>query len=143
MSGTLELTLRNDLAEHARLAAALSEWAESQGIDPGLVTTFELAFDEILANIVGYAYEDDDEPGAEHAIEVACRWDGATLSAEVADDGRPFDPLSAPEPDLEAGLDERQVGGLGLFLVRQLMDEVAYRRQDGKNRLSFAKKQEA
>ncbi len=143
MSETLELTLRNDLAEHARLAAALSDWAERQGIDPGLATTFELAFDEILANIVGYAYDDADEPGVEHAIEVACRWDGETLSAEVVDDGRPFDPLSAPEPDLEAGLDERQVGGLGLFLVRQLMDEVAYRRQDGKNRLSFAKKQEA
>ncbi|MEX2628375.1 MAG: ATP-binding protein [Tistlia sp.] len=137
MTATLQLTLKNDMAEHARLAAALSDWAEAEGIDPGLATTFELAFDEILANITSYAYDD---PDAEHAIEVACRWDGATLSAEVVDEGRPFDPLAAPDPDLEAGLEERAVGGLGLFLVRQLMDEVAYRRDGPRNRLSFAKK---
>lgn len=139
MTATFELTLKNDMAEHARLSAALSEWAETEGIDPGLVTTFELAFDEILANITSYAYDDD----GEHAIEVGCRWDGSTLSAEVADDGRAFDPLAAPEPDLEADLDEREVGGLGLFLVRQLMDDVAYRREGGRNRLSFAKSQDA
>jgi anti-sigma regulatory factor (Ser/Thr protein kinase) len=140
VTATLELTLKNDMAEHARLAAALSDWAEAQGIDSGLAMTFELAFDEILANITSYAYDD---PQAGHAIEVSCRWDGATLSAEVVDDGRPFDPLAAGEPDLEAGLEEREVGGLGLFLVRQLMDKVAYRREGDRNRLSFAKTQAA
>lgn len=139
MTATLELVLKNDMAEHARLAAALDEWAGEQGIDPALATSFELAFDEILANITSYAYDDEEE----HAIEVACRWDGETLRAEVVDDGRPFDPLAAPDPDLEAGLDEREVGGLGLFLVRQLMDEVGYRREAGRNRLSFAKKRQA
>lgn len=139
MTAILELVLKNDMAEHARLAAALEEWAGRQGIDPALATGFELAFDEILANITSYAYDDAEE----HAIEVACRWDGETLRAEVVDDGRPFDPLAAPDPDLEAGLDEREVGGLGLFLVRQLMDEVAYRREAGRNRLSFAKKRDA
>ena len=138
MTATLEMILKNDMAEHARLAAALADWADSQGIDPALATTFELAFDEILANITGYAYEDSEE----HAIEVACRWDGQTLTAEVVDDGRPFDPLSAEAPDLEAGIDDREVGGLGLFLVRQLMDEVGYRREGGRNRLSLAKRQE-
>ncbi|SMF81221.1 serine/threonine-protein kinase RsbW [Tistlia consotensis] len=139
MTATFELTLKNDMAEHARLSAALADWAEAQGIDAGLVTTFELAFDEILANITSYAYDD----GGEHAIEVTCHWDGSALSAEVVDDGRAFDPLAAPDPDLEAGLDEREIGGLGLFMVRQLMDDVAYRREDGRNRLSFAKKQDA
>ena len=137
MTATLELTLKNDMAEHARLVEALAGFGEAQGIDPGLATTFELAFDEILANICSYAYDDADE----HAIEVTCHWDGTTLSAEVIDDGRPFDPLSIEEPDLEASLDEREVGGLGLFLVRQLMDRVAYRREAERNRLSFAKQQ--
>lgn len=139
MTATLEMTLKNDMAEHARLAAALSTWAEEQGIDPALATSFELAFDEILANVMSYAYDD----AGEHAIEVACHWDGRTLRAEVVDDGRPFDPLAVSEPDVSASLDEREVGGLGLFLVRQLMDEVAYRRDGDRNRLSFAKKLDA
>ncbi len=139
MSAPLRMTLANNLAAHLRLAEALTAWAAAEGIDPALVTTFELAFDEVLANIVSYAYDD----GGEHAIEVSCSWDGTTLSAEVVDDGKAFDPLRAPPPDLDSSLEERAVGGLGLFLVRELMDEVRYRREEGRNHLRLAKRQRA
>lgn len=135
VTASLTMTLVNDIAEHARLSEALGAWAGEHGIDPGLVTTFDMAFDEIIANIVSYAYDDEDE----HGIEVSCKWDGKTLSAEVADDGRPFDPLSLETPDINAPLEKRDVGGLGLFLVTELMDVIAYRRAGGKNHLSFAK----
>ena len=64
---------------------------------------------------------------------------GAALSMEIADDGVAFDPLQAPAPDLDADIDDRPIGGLGVFLVRELMDSVAYRREAGWNRLSVTK----
>ena len=63
--------------------------------------------------------------------------DGA-LRITLLDDGIPFDPLSAEQPDVHAPLDERDVGGLGIFLVRELMDEVVYQRQGDRNRLTLS-----
>ena len=61
----------------------------------------------------------------------------------IADDGRPFDPLTeAPEPDLESAIEDRPIGGLGVHLVRTMMDEVRYRREEGKNRLTLVKRRE-
>ena len=62
------------------------------------------------------------------------------VSAEVEDDGRPFDPLAVPEPDIEKSIDERKVGGLGIYLVRTLMDSLEYERRSDKNLLIMKKK---
>lgn len=62
------------------------------------------------------------------------------MTAEVVDDAPAFDPLAREEPDIDAELDEREVGGLGIHLLRRMMDEVTYARVDGHNRLRFAKR---
>lgn len=137
MERHLDLTLRNDLAEIPRLAEAVETFGAALGLPPTLLYPFNLAFDELITNTVSYGYADV----AEHAIEVRLLWEGDRLSAEVIDDGRPFDPLTqAPEPDLDAPLEARRIGGLGVYLVKTLMDEVSYRRDGAYNHLRFAKR---
>ncbi len=90
---------------------------------------FNVVFEELLNNIVTYAYSDDDE----HAIEVRMGLAGKRLTVTITDDGVPFNPLSAEAPDLDAPLEEREIGGLGIHLVRSLIDDVTYQRRIGKN----------
>ena len=66
--------------------------------------------------------------------------EGDLIEAEVVDDAKAFDPLEAPDPDITADLEDRPIGGLGVFFVKTLMDEVRYRREDGRNHLYFCKR---
>ncbi|MDE0392619.1 MAG: ATP-binding protein [Rhodospirillales bacterium] len=88
-----------------------------------------------MTNTIGYGYDDD----GEHRIDLALRIDSGTLTVEVADDGRAFDPLQTPELDMSAPMEERARGGLGIYLVRKTMDAVAYRREDGRNVVTLTK----
>ena len=73
-----------------------------------------------------------------HEFEITLTSEADVLRIEVTDDGRPFDPLNeAPEPDLDASVDDRQVGGLGIHLVRTMVDEMSYRREQDKNHLTL------
>jgi serine/threonine-protein kinase RsbW len=86
--------------------------------------------------VIRHAYP---EPGP-HVIAVRCTCTGKELVAEVEDDGRPFNPLLHPAPDLTVPLEERPVGGLGIHLVRNLMDSLAYHREQDHNRLVMTKR---
>jgi len=130
------LSLRNDQAEIARLAALVAEFGVRHRLPASVVLHVNLALDEAISNIIAHAHDD---PGA-HDIAVRIALADGALSAELSDDGREFDPRAAPPPDLDASLDERRIGGLGIHLVRRLMDEVHYRREGGRNHLSFAKR---
>ncbi len=109
--------------------------AESQGVAPGRIGDIRLSLEELLVNVFNYAYEKDD-PAAE--VEIAC---GTSASGdfviEVADRGRPFDILAREAPLLDLEIGDRQVGGLGIHLVKQLMDEVGYERQGGRNKVTL------
>jgi anti-sigma regulatory factor (Ser/Thr protein kinase) len=94
-----------------------------------------LALDELVTNAILYAFEDTTDQ--ELCVRVAVV--GAELHGELADEGREFNPLEVPAPDLDAPLHERQLGGLGLHLVRSLMDRLDYRRVGSKNVLSLVK----
>lgn len=94
-----------------------------------------VALDEVLANVATYAYQGEDRC----YIDVRLSFDSDSIVAEIEDDGIAFDPLEAAEPDTTLPLEERPVGGLGIHLVRQLMDEVVYRRDGGRNRLTLVK----
>ena len=93
-----------------------------------------VSLDEILTNVIGYGFEDD----AIHLIEIDVECARGEFTIEIIDDGKPFDPLSQPPPDLEADLENREVRGLGIHLVRKLMDRVRYTRRDGRNHLFIA-----
>ncbi len=97
----------------------------------------DVALDEILSNIARYAY-----PDAEGSMTVEIDLDEETgmLSLTFRDEGVPFDPLAKEEPDVTLGVRERAVGGLGIFLVKKMMDEVIYRREGKENILRLYKK---
>ncbi|MFH1061073.1 MAG: ATP-binding protein [Pseudomonadota bacterium] len=98
----------------------------------------ELAAEEILTNIIKYAY-----PDQRGDMAVACEAGPDGFWMEFSDQGPPFNPLAVAEPPLDAPVSERQVGGLGLFLVRRFMDRVEYLRQDGRNVLRILKSNRA
>jgi serine/threonine-protein kinase RsbW len=136
MGPRLDISLKNELPEIRRLAEEVDAFFAAQGLPHALSHNFNLAFDEIITNIVSYGFDD----GGEHRIDVHLSLDGTLIEAEVVDDAKAFDPLEAPDPDITADLDDRPIGGLGVYFVKMLMDEVHYRRDDGRNRLYFCKR---
>lgn len=120
--------------------AALSAWLEArlEPLNPSPKARRQLlvAADEILTNVATYAYP----PDAPGELQVTLRHADGTLSLTFADRGVPYDPLSAPPPDLSLPLAERAPGGLGLFIVRKTMDAVAYRRDGDRNLLTLTKR---
>ena len=123
--------------------AALSEpvliCAREQGVEENKVKKLDLALEEIIVNIIKYAYPRNAEPGD---IRVVCGTANASgkpaFLVEVIDTGRPFDVTEeAPLPDIQANLDDRRIGGLGIFLVKKTMDLMTYRRSHNKNILTI------
>ena len=133
--GILELSLVNDLREIGAAAEKVDAFCEAQGISMQVAYAVNLSIDEILTNTISYGYDDD----AEHRIDLTFRVDGETLVVVIVDDGRPFDSSTEREPDVDATIEERALGGLGLFLVQQMMDEMAYERRDDRNVITLRK----
>lgn len=136
MAAELEAELSGHLAEIERLAELIEGFGEANGVPSKLVFNLNLALDELITNIVGYAYPDDDP--ARHVIRVRITLDDAGLTTVLSDDGRAYDPFSeARAPDISASIDGRPIGGLGVHLVRTLIGDVAYERVDGLNRVTL------
>ena len=129
--GCIELLVAARRDEIGRVAAALDELAGRLGLSRDAVADMQVALDEVLVNVISYAYP---EPG-EHRIEVVLRARPDVIEAEVTDDGVPFDPLALDAPQRDAPLQRRSVGGLGIHFVRSLMSEVTYRRAGSRNTL--------
>ena len=130
----LLLSLKNDLSELARVTEAIESLGASHGWPARWTMNLNLSLDELITNIVSYGYRDTDE----HEIRITLTEGDGSLVAVLEDDGIAFDPFTtAPEPDLDAGVDERRIGGLGVYFVKTLMDEVAYERVDGCNRITL------
>jgi anti-sigma regulatory factor (Ser/Thr protein kinase) len=104
------------------------------GVDDHSTFDIQLAVDEISTNIIKYAYKD--EAGRIH---VSCRREGNVILFTIADNGYPFDPTRVPPPDLEADLEHRKTGGLGIYLAKKVMDSVTYTINDGRNVLTMKK----
>ncbi|HEX8751627.1 MAG TPA: SpoIIE family protein phosphatase, partial [Nitrospira sp.] len=113
----LELTLTNRSSELQRLVSELGRFGQNHRISEQDVHALSLALDEVITNTIAYGYDDQQA----HEIVVRLTLANGRLSAWVEDDGRPFNPLTAPQPDLTSDLEDRPVGGLGIHLVRSLM----------------------
>jgi sigma-B regulation protein RsbU (phosphoserine phosphatase) len=122
------------LKDTAEVNAWFDEFAQANGLDNKLSRKINLAMDDLLSNIINYAYPEAEIGQTETRLELK---DGV-LRITVIDDGKPFDPLSAEQPDVNASLEEREIGGLGIFLVRELMDEVSYQREGDRNVLRLS-----
>jgi len=110
--------------------------AQKYGFGPDRINEIELALEEALVNIISYAYPDSNAIGN---VEICC-WlnDKSLFIIEIKDSGIPFDALKKDDPELSTELSEREVGGLGIYLIKQFMDDVKYRREKGHNILNFA-----
>jgi serine/threonine-protein kinase RsbW/sigma-B regulation protein RsbU (phosphoserine phosphatase) len=131
----LEIAIANELEEIAVSAEKIDAFCEEREISPEIAYAVNLSIDEILTNTISYGYEDD-EP---HRIEIVVRLEADALVVVIADDSAPFDLSETPEADVEATLEDRDVGGLGLFLVHQMMDKVEYERVEGRNIVTLTK----
>jgi anti-sigma regulatory factor (Ser/Thr protein kinase) len=136
--GTLNLMLVNQASEIERACTAVEEFVSGRGLSSEVGYAVALTLDEIIANVIRYGYEDGDE----HIIRVRVWLDDDILSAQVADDGKPFNPLLKPAPDLDLPIDQRPIGGLGIHIMRTMMDDIEYRRLNGQNVLTVRKRVE-
>jgi serine/threonine-protein kinase RsbW len=125
----------NKREEIQRLGVVAERFGAEQRLSDDDMMAINLVLDELITNIIDYGYDDD----AEHEIRVTMEVEGGTLTIEVEDDARLFDPLKATPPDLSLPLEERPVGGLGIHIVRSLMDAVEHQRRDGRNILTMRK----
>ena len=129
------LTLNNDIQQIARLAEFTGSIAEDTHMDNALAMSINLALEEAITNVIMYAYPQG--KGGQVQIDAVIR--EGSLDFIISDTGIPFDPTAAPEADTSLGVEDRPIGGLGIFLVRKIMDKVSYRRENGKNILSMTK----
>jgi anti-sigma regulatory factor (Ser/Thr protein kinase) len=133
---TIELRIGNRIAEMKTVAEGVNKFGADHALPKSVLNDVNVALDEILNNTINYGYLDDKR----HEIVVSLSLAHGELVAEVRDDGMPFNPLEAPGPDLSGGRHERRVGGIGVHLVRSLMDDIEYARSDGSNRLRMRKR---
>ncbi len=130
-----EVILVNKLSESERLSKIIEELAEEKNLSPKFVFEINVALDEIITNIVSYAYNDK----AEHKILVRLFFLEDGLKIQIEDEGIAFNPMERPEPDITKSVMERQIGGLGIHMVRKLVDELKYKRENNKNILTLIK----
>ena len=131
-----ELRLEPALSEIGRLI----EWVEARcaadDVGPEITMKMALALEEAVANAINHGLAGAPPP---HRIAVRLEVTADRVAAEIIDNGRPFDPTAMPEPDLSAGLEQREPGGLGIHLMRSLMDGMEYRRSEDCNILRMHK----
>ena len=127
------MTLSAQLTSMAQGIAFVANSAIAEGLPPKRVAEIELAVEETLLNICQYAYRNN-----AGEVEVRCTRDGAQqFLIEIIDAGEPFNILTLPPPDLTTDIDQRPVGGLGVLLIRSLVDKITYRREGHRNILQL------
>jgi len=131
----VQTRIPNRLDAMAGVVSIVEAFGKEHGLSHRIVNDVNVALDEVLNNIISYAFE----PGARSEIGIRLEIIGGKIVIDIDDAGRPFDPLGAPPPDLTGGLRERRVGGLGIHFVRNLMDAVEYTRVGERNRLRLSK----
>jgi len=132
----LTLEVRNSRSEIAPALAAAEAWLQSYEPSPEALYFVLLAIEELVPNCIKYGYDDC----GEHTIVIHLSVADGALTIIVTDDGHRFDPMAAPPPDLSLDIQERAIGGLGIYLLRQLADHIAYERRDETNRLTLTKR---
>jgi len=131
----ITLELLADMAGLEKADKTLDELALAVQLPEETLFQVRLVLEEVLMNVISYGAGG----GAVPHVQLNMAQQDGTLSMEIADNGIAFDPLQLPAPDLDAEIDDRPIGGLGIFLVRELMDSVTYRRDGDWNRLMVTK----
>lgn len=139
MTSKHSLTLPNDIETIPQLNEFIDTVAEEIGLDMSLTMSLNLAIEEAVVNVMEYAYPEGEQGNVDIEVIADDKW----LTFIISDNGIPFDPTTQEDADTTLSAEERPIGGLGIFLVRQLMDSINYQRENGKNILTLSKKMES
>ena len=134
MKDRFELKIEGNLEKLAIIGDFIGDTMRSFGLDNHKIFDVQMAVDEACTNIIEYGYANE-----RGMIDIACQRRGDEIIVVIKDRGKPFDPTSVQPPDLNASLEERKTGGLGIYFMKTLMDEVKYEFKDGKNVLTMVK----
>ncbi|MBT8365908.1 MAG: ATP-binding protein, partial [Deltaproteobacteria bacterium] len=127
--------LKSSLSELDNLSQNLEYFGQKFGLSKKLIFEINLALDELFTNIISYGFKDEKE----HIIKVTLRPQNEELCLCIEDDGVPFNPTDFEIPDVACSVDNCKIGGLGIHIMRKLMDEICYQRCDDKNVLTLKK----
>jgi serine/threonine-protein kinase RsbW len=136
MPEQVTLVLKNDVSELDKVLNLVADLCARHSISEDTEYDLKLALDEVVSNVARHAYP----AGEHHEFTLQVSVDDQEFVARVEDDGTAFNPLEHPEPNLDVPLEERSEGGLGIFLVRQIMSSVEYQRTEGKNVITLRKR---
>ena len=135
MTRAVDLVIRNDLSEIAIVRDALDRLGGELEVPARALMQLQVALDEIVSNVVKYSWLD----GGNHELQVRITVDATGVSLDIFDDGQPFDPRGAPEPTASVDGQRPRPGGLGIHMIKKLVDNLAYERIDGRNHTSLTK----
>jgi len=135
MEALTTIRLKNQFSELEHLYQALVQFGKTYQIASNILDSMNLALEEIITNIISYAFSGD----TEHFIILRLFLESHQLIAEVEDDGKPFNLLNAPTPNIHLSLEDRPLGGLGIFLTKKMVDHIEYLQHEGKNLVRLKK----
>ena len=127
--------LKNSLSELKTLCQHLTQFGQLHGLPETLISEVNICLDELFTNIVMYGFEDD----TGHSITFKINLNDDSLILNIEDNGLPFNPLMKKDSDLPSDLDNAKIGGLGIHIVKKLMDDIRYERKEDRNRLTLKK----
>jgi anti-sigma regulatory factor (Ser/Thr protein kinase) len=127
--------LKNDLSELKALHQHLKNWGEDISLPEISISRINICLDELFTNIVSYGFKDD----LEHIIKFTLNLDNQLVIINIEDNGKPFNPLEKMDPDFPENVESAKIGGLGIHIIRKLMDNVSYEREQGNNKLTMKK----
>ncbi len=130
-----ELKLKNQMQELERVNLFVEEICEELGLDMELQMNLNLVIEEMVVNVISYAYPE----GQEAEIELLAESDGKELTFVLSDRGEEFDPTLQESADMDVNPAERDLGGMGIYIVKNIMNQVSYQRLEGKNLLTMTK----
>lgn len=130
-----EICIKNQVDELDHVARFIEEIGEELALDMELQMNLNLVLEEMVSNIIFYAYPE----GTEASIELTAESDGKELTFVLSDQGQAFDPTMKEDTDMDVNPAERDLGGMGIFIVKNIMNEVTYQRLEGKNLLTMKK----
>lgn len=133
---THHIQIKNQVSELNYLHDEINKLLLEIPLGKNIINDVLLAVEEAIINIISYAFKDE----FEHNISITINRKANSISASIEDDGIEFNPLLIAEPvDLDSSIEDRKIGGLGIFLIKKLMTEVAYERFDNKNKLTLTR----
>ena len=130
-----EICIKNKISELEKIAQFIEEIGEELGLSMELQMNLNLVMEEMVTNVIFYAYPQEEEAD----IELLVKSDGKELTFVLSDQGKEYDPTAKEDSDMSVNPAERELGGMGIFIVKNIMNNVTYQRLEGKNLLTMTK----